>query len=827
MDLMRAGGVPASPSRTEAGGPGASSRLQGAFGGATVALSAAAGLLVGLRSVVTLGATGIRPLLALPPIPREGMGIAWTPAVVWPTQLQHVALIRMAAVILGLFLAAMAVAVLNALVLLGEAGASRRREVAVRSALGAPPSTLLGLFLADVGRLLALALVLGLLLGLAAGGALRALWPGELARLGTLGAAGTVALGLLGVAGMAALAYVWVGLTVGRSKGLSPELGAGERATEDPAAIFRRRVLSAVQMGAAGSVALATLALSRAVQAPGDATGPAATTVIPVTAPAAPAAGAPGPGDATGRGQAWQVLLDRLAKIPGVEAESLATPGTLVGLGVRDHATAQCGKCFIGQLPMPLWTVLADHYAVGPGYFSLAGRRVVSGRGFRPADGPSTKKVVVINETFARTAFEDGKPLGHLVHLGHESGPWYEVVGVVQDATPAAVGGDDISRPQIWVDALQQPPRRAEVLLRGTAPAQRAAAGLLASSGYAPPKAPGAAPRSSDPGSPETRTWQGLLARLAAVPGIQAESVSTAGALVGLGVRDQALAQCGACALPLTPAVVDHYAVAPGFFRLTGRRVIAGRSFSAADGPSAKRVAVVNETFARRSFAGANPLGHLVRLGRDFDAWFEVVGVVADDAPPVMGRDDLSPNEVYVSALQQPLGHADVLLRDDTGDVGAAVALLRQAGYEPGNARTLRDVRRAAAAPLAWSKWVALTLGLLTLLLAVHGAHATSLQVSRRRLRELAVRRVLGASDARILLFVLGGSARGALWGSAVAVFFGSLTVALLQKVAGGVPSPGLLAYLTMAALLVAASVLASLTAAREAVAVEPGEAVA
>jgi len=630
MDLMRAGSVPACSSRTEAGSPGASSRLQGAFGGATVALSAAAGLLVGLRSVVALGAAGVLPLLALPPIPREGMGISWTPEVVWPTQLQHVALIRMAAVILGLFLAAMAVAVLNALVLLAEAGASRRREVAVRSALGAPPRTLLGLFLADVGRLLALSLVLGLLLGLAAGGALRSLWPGELVRLGAPGAAETVALGLIGVGGIAALAYLWVGLTVGWGTGLSPELGAGERATEDPAGIFRRRVLSAVQMGAAGSVALATLALSMSVRAPGAATGPGTTTVIPVTAPSAPAAGAGGSGDAPGQGAVWQALLDRLAKVPGMEAESVATPGTLVGLGVRDHATAQCGRCFIGQLPMPLWSVLADHYAVGPGYFSLAGRRLVSGRAFGPADGPSTKKVAVINETFARTAFESGRPLGHLVHLGRESGPWYEVVGVVEDAAPAAVGRDDLARPQIWVDALQQPIR-----------------------------------------------------------------------------------------------------------------------------------------------------------------------------------------------------HADVLLRDDSGTVSAAVALLGGAGYAPGEVRTLLGVRGAAVAPLAWMRWVAVALGLLTLLLAVHGARATALQVSRRRLRELAIRRVLGATDARILLFVLVGSARGALWGSALAVFFGSLVVALLQKAAGGIPSPGPSVYVAMVALLVAASVLASLKAAREAVAVEPAEAMA
>lgn len=624
MDVMREGDAPAP--RTATGRGARPVRLQGAFGGALVALSGAAGLLVALRSVVALDLSGVRPLLELATLPREGMGLTWTPHVVWPAHLQHVALLRLAGVVEGLFLAAMAVAALNTLVLLAEAGGSRRHEVVVRYALGAPPRKLLGLLLGDVRRLLVLALVLGMLLGFAGGAALRILWPGRLAGVRVPEAAGTVALGFLALGGLAALAYVWVGLTLGRRKDLSAELGAGERATEDPAAIFRRRALSAIQMGAAGAVVLASAALALGVRAPGRASSGASsaaagaaapTSVIRVTAPG-------------GSGSAWQKLLVRLAKVPGIAAESVATPGTMVGLGVRDYATAQCGKCFNGQMLMPLWTVQADDYAVGPGYFKLTGRRVVAGRGLTAADGPSAKKVAVVNRTFASTAFEHGDPLGHLVHVGHGLDQWYEVVGVVADEAPAAVGKDDDARPEIYLSALQQPLRHARVLLRGSGAAVRAATAMLSGSGYAPD-------------------------------------------------------------------------------------------------------------------------------------------------PPT----------------------------------------------------TFAAVRRHAAAPLLWVGWVGLGLGLLTLLLALHGAHATALQVSRRRVRELAVRRVLGATDTRILLFILGGSARGALWGSALMAFFGALLVGLLQRAAAGIPSPGPGVYLAMVAMLVGASVLASLRAAREALAVEPAEVVA
>ena len=62
-----------------------------------------------------------------------------------------------------------------------------------------------------------------------------------------------------------------------------------------------------------------------------------------------------------------------------------------------------------------------------------------------------------------------------------------------------------------------------------------------------------------------------------------------------------------------------------------------GRTFSEADVDGARTVAVVNETFARRYLTGESPIGRRVRLakletvaGVVHDAWFEIVGVVAD-----------------------------------------------------------------------------------------------------------------------------------------------------------------------------------------------------
>lgn len=585
-------------------------------GGALLSLAAAVGAAVGLRSVAALELPRFRLLLRVAPVPRETLGLTWSPRAVWPDQLQEAALERLAGVVVALFLAAMAVALLNALVLLADAGAARRREMAVRTAVGAGRRTLLALLLRHVRALLLAGVVVGLLAGLAAGGALRASWPGAVETLGWVEALGT-GLPLLGLlAAAAAAAYVHVGLGVTGGAPLAPDLGSGGRLTAHPAEVFRRRVLSAFQMGMGGAVALGALALASSVATAG---GPA-----------------PGDGDALAlsvraRGEGpppWARLLPALEGLDGVDLAAVASPGALVGLGVRDNALAQCGNCYRGGLPLPLWGARADHHAVAPGFFDSLGMVATSGRLFTEDDIGGARPVAVVNRTFANTAFEKGNPLGRMVRLGRDLDGWYEVIGVVEDRTPVVLGGDELARAAVYVSALEHPPAGGELIVRGT-----------------------------------------------------------------------------------------------------------------------------EEGAAR------------------------------------------------------------------------ARALLLAAGVDAGAPRSLRAVADEARAPVRWMAGLALGLGLLALALALHGVHATTLQVTRRRTQEMAIRRVLGAPAWRVMGHVLVGGARTAFGGVAVAVFFGSLLVAVLRRAAAGVPAPGVDGYVAVCVLLVGAASLASVRAGREALSVEPARA--
>jgi hypothetical protein len=445
-------------------------------GGALVAVSASVGLLAGMRAAIRVDLPGLQPLLELDGIPREGLGIAWSARALWPADIQASALERLLVVLCALALSAVLVATLNALILLAESAANRRAELAVRSAVGATPGVIARMLRLELRPLLTAGAALGLLAGLAGGGAARALWPGPLASV-SLRSPIDVLVAVAGLVGALTAVYVHGGLRAARPERAASVLRAGTRTGADPMAVFARKALTAGHTSLAGTLLVGTLALSGTLGAAsegangGDGDGDeGATVAYTATAP---------------RAGAWSELLARIAGIPGIEAESLAAPGALLGLGIREVATAECGNCSRGLMPAPLWNVLADHHAVSPGFFELAGIEVLSGRPFTASDGPDAEPVILVNETFARTAFERGLPIGKRVRIGSDLGSWYRVIGVVADHAVPVIGADASPKEVVYLSALQQSPRSGALLLRGSGGALDRAEATMAGLGFA------------------------------------------------------------------------------------------------------------------------------------------------------------------------------------------------------------------------------------------------------------------------------------------------------------------------------------------------------
>jgi predicted permease len=140
-------------------------------------------------------------------------------------------------------------------------------------------------------------------------------------------------------------------------------------------------------------------------------------------------------------------LLDTAAAIPGVSAAAIAGDIPLSGNGggwfVYKWDTAQ----FVPSHR----AFAAPVYPISPGYLSLTGTRLESGRDFTWNDKPGAPAVAIVNETFARTLFGTTHAVGRRFALWATAR--YEIVGIVEDGKYNSLGEDP--RPAMFL-ALQQ-----------------------------------------------------------------------------------------------------------------------------------------------------------------------------------------------------------------------------------------------------------------------------------------------------------------------------------------------------------------------------------
>ena len=126
----------------------------------------------------------------------------------------------------------------------------------------------------------------------------------------------------------------------------------------------------------------------------------------------------------------FEDLSARLRSMPGVRAASVSSrmPAGAPGFGL--------GRVFLreGQAEPPAtndypaqWTV------VGPDYFEAVGMRVIKGRDFRPTDDEKSVPVIVISERMAEQMFPGQDPLGKRIQSWRDERQLREIVGVVND----------------------------------------------------------------------------------------------------------------------------------------------------------------------------------------------------------------------------------------------------------------------------------------------------------------------------------------------------------------------------------------------------------
>jgi putative ABC transport system permease protein len=278
---------------------------------------------------------------------------------------------------------------------------------------------------------------------------------------------------------------------------------------------------------------------------------------------------------------------------------------------------------------------------------------------------------------------------------------------------------------------------------------------------------------------------------------------------------------------------VGRYYVGPDHFRTFGVPLLRGRALTADDRAGRPRVAVINETAARRFWPDEDPIGKQVWFGSGGgfaspDSLTEIVGVVGDVLYGAPGG-GIGP-DFYTSYLQHVLPRADITVRA-SGDPSALVPALRRAVREVDPHLPIHGVEtmeRRAVQTLAAERFAAAALAafaLLGLLLAAVGVYGIMAYSVAQRRREIGIRIALGATPASMLRLVVGQGAAIAAAGIALgAVALLVIAPALRALVSGaGTVAPSLLAAVAATLLLIA--MLACWLAGRPATRVSPVEA--
>lgn len=104
--------------------------------------------------------------------------------------------------------------------------------------------------------------------------------------------------------------------------------------------------------------------------------------------------------------------------------------------------------------PTPAEEPAAGYQIVTPGYFDTIGMRVRAGRDFNDRDTADSPGVVIVNETLARQHWDDQSPVGRRLRVGRNA-PWKTVVGVVTDIRH--LGPATPPRPELYEPHTQSP----------------------------------------------------------------------------------------------------------------------------------------------------------------------------------------------------------------------------------------------------------------------------------------------------------------------------------------------------------------------------------
>ena len=319
------------------------------------------------------------------------------------------------------------------------------------------------------------------------------------------------------------------------------------------------------------------------------------------------------------------------------------------------------------------------------------------------------------------------------------------------------------------------------------------------------------------------RFWDEAVARVKVIPGVEAAALATR-VPFSINYNRWSIWVPGRHQ-PGQSDTVEVTAVSPEYFSAVGVRLVDGRLFTDDDRPETPPVAIVNETFARRYWAGQRAVGRTFRSRVADGPEFQIVGVVSDHKVNTIGEPPTP--FLHLSRAQRPNSYSAIVARTR----GDATQLVREINrvllaLEPNlvfvENQTMEAEIGGTLFPMRASAWLVGLVGAMAMLLAAIGLYGVIAYSVARQTREIGIRMALGARPSTVLARVMRHgllvAAAGLIVGSVLAAAASRLIAGALYGVGAGDP----VSWLSAVVLLLGVSALANFIPASRAARVDP-----
>ena len=331
-------------------------------------------------------------------------------------------------------------------------------------------------------------------------------------------------------------------------------------------------------------------------------------------------------------------------------------------------------------------------------------------------------------------------------------------------------------------------------------------------------------------GKQVAQTYSQILERAASSPGVISAAATSYLPLTGSNESDSFTIEGRPPIAKEAQPSLEYRIVTPRYFESMGMPLLSGRDFADADTRQSPNVVVINDVFARRHFAGENPLGHRLRLqGQERDPLL-IIGVVRD-ARDIWLDQEPTP-EVYVPFLQDPLSteyqRAMTIVARTQSDPGAIAGALRGAVTSVDKSlpvyalKPMTEYLHDSLSRRRFNLVLLSVFGGVALLLAAVGIYGVISYGVTQRTHEMGIRMALGARPRDVLRLVVRQAMMLALGGVGIGLLAAWALTRLIKSLLFNVGVTDPLTFSVIALLMTLIALLACLVPARRATKVDP-----